>query len=59
MKIAVVEAWVEAPLRRYVDEARARLGAAFSLQRFHDALLSHGAPPIALIHDEVLRELGK
>lgn len=25
MKIAAVEAWVEAPLRRYVDEARARL----------------------------------
>ena len=25
MKIAAVEAWVEAPLRRYVDDARARL----------------------------------
>jgi predicted regulator of Ras-like GTPase activity (Roadblock/LC7/MglB family) len=25
MKIAVVEAWVEAPLRRFVDDARARL----------------------------------
>ena len=25
MKIAAVEAWVEAPLRRYVDDARARI----------------------------------
>src|SRR5258708_38746033 len=25
MKIAAVEAWVEAPLRRFVDDARARL----------------------------------
>lgn len=25
MKIAAVEAWIEAPLRRYVDDARARL----------------------------------
>src|SRR5881275_2354747 len=25
MKIAAVEAWVEVPLRRYVDDARARL----------------------------------
>ncbi len=40
------------------DEAKAKLGAKFSLQRFHDALLSHGAPPIALVHDRVLRELG-
>ncbi|HEY1697131.1 MAG TPA: DUF885 domain-containing protein [Polyangiaceae bacterium] len=39
------------------DEAKAKLGAAFSLQRFHDALLAHGAPPVALIHDRVLRDL--
>jgi uncharacterized protein (DUF885 family) len=39
-------------------EARAKLGSSFSLQRFHDALLAHGAPPVALIHDTVLRELG-
>ena len=25
MKIAAVEPWIEAPLRRYVDDARARL----------------------------------
>jgi Bacterial protein of unknown function (DUF885) len=40
------------------EEARAKLGARFSLQRFHDALLAHGAPPVALIHDRVLRDLG-
>ena len=39
-------------------EAQARLGDRFSLQHFHDALLAHGSPPIALIHDAVLRELG-
>jgi uncharacterized protein DUF885 len=40
------------------EEARSKLGAAFSLRKFHDALLSHGSPPIALVHDRVLRELG-
>jgi uncharacterized protein (DUF885 family) len=40
------------------EEARKKLGDAFSLQRFHDALLAHGAPPVALVHDRVLRDLG-
>jgi Bacterial protein of unknown function (DUF885) len=40
------------------DEARAKLGGRFSLRRFHDALLAHGAPPVALVHDAVLREIG-
>jgi uncharacterized protein (DUF885 family) len=40
------------------DEAKKKLGAAFSLQKFHDALLSHGAPPVALIHDRVLKAIG-
>ncbi|MCL2447348.1 MAG: DUF885 domain-containing protein [Polyangiaceae bacterium] len=39
-------------------EARARLGSAFSLERFHDALLAHGAPPLAVIRDRVLRDIG-
>jgi len=39
-------------------EAKAALGDRFSLEKFHDALLSHGSPPLALIHDRVLRELG-
>jgi uncharacterized protein (DUF885 family) len=38
------------------DEAKKALGDRFSLRRFHDALLAHGAPPLALIHDRVLRE---
>jgi uncharacterized protein (DUF885 family) len=40
------------------DEAKKRLGSRFSLQRFHDALLAHGAPPVPLIRERVLRELG-
>jgi uncharacterized protein (DUF885 family) len=39
-------------------EAAGALGERFSLQRFHDALLSHGAPPVALISDAVLHQLG-
>jgi uncharacterized protein (DUF885 family) len=38
-------------------EAETKLGSRFSLRRFHDALLGHGAPPVALVHDAVLREL--
>ncbi len=40
------------------DEAKKRLGARFSLQRFNDALLSHGAPPVPLIRERVLHEIG-
>jgi uncharacterized protein (DUF885 family) len=40
------------------DEAKKRLGPRFSLQRFHDALLSHGAPPVPLIRERVLHEIG-
>jgi len=39
------------------EDAKKALGPRFSLQRFHDALLSHGAPPVALIHDRVLKDL--
>lgn len=39
------------------EEAKRRLGARFSLQKFHDALLSHGSPPVPLIHDRVLKDL--
>jgi uncharacterized protein (DUF885 family) len=40
------------------EEAKKRLGARFSLQKFHDALLAHGAPPVPLIRDRVLHDLG-
>jgi uncharacterized protein (DUF885 family) len=39
------------------EEVKSKLGARFSLRGFHDALLSHGAPPVPLIHDRVLAEL--
>jgi len=39
------------------EEAKKGMGERFSLQRFHDALLSHGAPALALIHDRVLHDL--
>jgi uncharacterized protein (DUF885 family) len=38
-------------------KAEKRLGARFSLRVFHDALLSHGGPPIPLIEERVLAEL--
>jgi uncharacterized protein (DUF885 family) len=38
-------------------EAERRLGARFELGRFHDALLSHGAPPVPLLRERVLAEL--
>jgi uncharacterized protein (DUF885 family) len=40
------------------EEAKQRLGAKFDLQRFHDALLAHGSPPVPLIRERVLRDLG-
>ena len=40
------------------DQAARALGKDFSLQRFHDALLSHGAPPVALVSDMVLHQIG-
>lgn len=39
------------------DEAKKRLGARFSLRDFHDALLSHGSPPVPLLRERVLAEL--
>ncbi len=39
-------------------EAKEKLGARFDLRAFHDAVLAHGAPPIALIRQRVLADLG-
>jgi uncharacterized protein (DUF885 family) len=39
------------------EEAKKEMGDRFTLQRFHDALLSHGAPPVALIRERVLKDL--
>ncbi len=38
------------------DEVKKKLGERFSLRRFHDALLAHGSPPLALVHDRVMQE---
>jgi uncharacterized protein (DUF885 family) len=46
-------------IRGLRDEAQRALGNRFSLRKFHDALLSHGAPPLALVRDRVLREAGE
>ncbi len=40
------------------QEAEKKLGARFSLRAFHDALLAHGAPPVALVRERVLKEIG-
>jgi uncharacterized protein (DUF885 family) len=39
------------------EEAKRLLGPKFSLQRFHDALLAHGSPPVALIRERVLHDV--
>ncbi|MFT3773775.1 MAG: DUF885 family protein [Minicystis sp.] len=41
------------------EEAKKKLGPKFSLQRFHDALLSHGSPPVSLIRERVLSDLAR
>lgn len=37
---------------------QAQEGAAYSLQRFHDELLRHGAPPVRLLRELMLTERG-
>jgi len=46
-------------IRALRDEAQRALLDRFSLRKFHDALLSHGAPPLALVRDRVLRQAGE
>ncbi len=44
-------------IARLRERVQAKLGARFSLQRFHDAVLSHGMAPLGLIEARVLRDL--
>ncbi len=37
-------------------DAEREWGAEFTLRRFHDALLAHGSPPIAILRPRILRE---
>ncbi len=39
------------------DDAKALMGNGFDLQSFHNALLSHGSPPVPLIRERVLNEI--
>jgi uncharacterized protein (DUF885 family) len=38
---------------------QAQEGTSFTLQRFHDEFLRHGAPPIPLLRQIMLKESGK
>ena len=40
------------------EEVKAALGANYSARKFHDALLSHGAPPVPLLRSRIKRSLG-
>ena len=41
------------------DDYKAQQGDEFSLQRFHNELLSHGMPPIRLLREIMLKDKGK
>jgi uncharacterized protein (DUF885 family) len=45
-------------IRKLKAEAKQALGPKFDEKKFHDALLSHGSPPVPLIRDRVLRAIG-
>jgi uncharacterized protein (DUF885 family) len=40
------------------DDYRRERGPAYSLKGFHDELLSHGAPPLPLLREVMLKEAG-
>ncbi len=44
-------------IRRLRDEAQARLGSAFDVRRFHDAVLAQGALPLSTLRMVVERDL--
>jgi len=39
-------------------DAEAALGSAFDIRRFHDAVVGHGALPLAVLRDSVRIGLG-
>ena len=45
-------------IRRLRTEAETALGATFDLRRFHDAVLCHGALPLSVLRESVVRDLG-
>jgi len=38
------------------EDYRKQAGAAFTLQKFHDEMLRHGAPPIRLLREVLLKD---
>ena len=45
-------------IRRIRADAEAALGSRFDIRAFHDAVLGHGALPLATLRESVTRELG-
>jgi uncharacterized protein (DUF885 family) len=41
------------------DDWKAQEGTAYTLQRFHDELLSHGGPPLPLLRQLMLHDQSK
>jgi uncharacterized protein (DUF885 family) len=41
------------------DDYKSQQGADFSLQKFHNELLSHGMPPIRLLREIMLKDQSK
>ncbi|MGI8890607.1 MAG: DUF885 domain-containing protein [Chthoniobacterales bacterium] len=41
------------------DDYKAQEGANFSLEKFHDEMLDHGAPPLRLLREIMLKDPGK
>jgi uncharacterized protein (DUF885 family) len=50
--------WGKLEIMALRDQARAAWGAAFSLRRFHEALLGLGAPPLGTMGDALLAQPG-
>jgi len=38
------------------EDYRKQVGAAFTLEKFHDEMLRHGAPPIRLLREALLQD---
>ncbi|HEY4767830.1 MAG TPA: DUF885 family protein, partial [Candidatus Limnocylindria bacterium] len=45
-------------IRALRADAEAALGSAFDIRRFHDAVVGHGALPLAVLRDSVRIGLG-
>lgn len=39
------------------EDYKAKMGADFSLQQFHDEVLSYGAPPVELVRERIMQAI--